>query len=191
MGSLPYNLRVNVNVPFPSLVAGAAGIRISKSNGIWTIATDFSALAAQTPPAGQYNVSYLQVWNSQTGVYSLVSMGTLIAIGGGGGGGGGGGAIVPTTVTSAGTYNPLSTDTYLLINRITPAAGSVRLPLASSRAGVPMVIKDMAGDGLAHNTTVLFTGGETCDGQASIVINTNYGGFKFAPLPAGNWTVSP
>lgn len=189
MGSLPYNLRVNVSVPFPALVAGAAGIRVNKSNGIWTISPDFSSLAAQTPPANQYNVSYLEVWNAQTGVYSLVSIGTLITIGGGGGGGTG--ANVYTTVTAAGVYNPLTTDTYLLIKRVTPAAGGVKLPLASSRAGIPMVIKDIAGDGLTHNTTVTFTGGETCDGQASIVINTNYGGYNFAPLPGGNWTISP
>lgn len=191
MGSLPYNLRVNVNVPFPALVAGAAGIRVKKTNGIWTIAPDFSALAPQTPPSTQYNVSYLEVWNSQTGVYSLVSIGTLISIGGGGGGGGGGGANVYTPVTAAGTYIPLSTDTYLLIDRLVPAAGGVRLPLASSRAGVPMVVKDMVGDAVAHPTSVTFTGGETCDGQTTIVINSSYGGYRFAPLPAGNWTISP
>lgn len=189
MGSLPYNLRVNVAVPFPALVAGAAGIRVNKSNGIWTIAPDFSVLAEQTPPVIQYGVSFLEVWNSQTGVYSRVSFSTLAAISGGGGGGGT--ANVYTTVTAAGVYNASAGDTYLLIKRTVAAAGGVRLPLASSRGNVPIVIKDETGDGASHITTVTFTGGETCDGLSSVVINTNWGGYKFAPLPTGNWTISP
>lgn len=189
MNSLPYSIRVNLSVPFPALVFGASGVRLTKTNGIWSVALDYSSLSAQTPPAGDYAVSYMLVWDSQTGVYSLVSIATLAAIGGGGGGGGG--ANVYTTVIAAGTYVALTTDTYILINRTVPAAGGVRLPASASKVGFPIVVKDIAGDGATHNTSVTFTGGETCDGQATITINSNYGGYRFAPLPAGGWTISP
>lgn len=181
MGSLPYNIRVNVSVPFPALVRGAAGLKVTKTNGIWTIQPDFSALAPGIPPQSQFVDSYLEVWNSQTGIYSTVSFASLQSLIG---------VLSYTNVTAAGTYTALITDNILLINRDVPAAGSVQLPLSAKRSGFEIIVKDLAGNASQYPTTVLFTGGELCDGLSQVQINSDYGAYKFAPLDAG-WTILP
>jgi hypothetical protein len=182
MAGLPYNVRVNVNVPFPALVRGAAGLKVTKQNGIWTIQPDFSGLNQGTPPPNQFGVSFLEVWNSQTGVYSTVSFATLQSIVG---------VIAYKIVTQAGTYAAQSSDNILLINRTVPAAGSVQLPLSASRNGFAITVKDLAGNASTYPTTVLFSGGEFCDGLASVPINADYGAYKFVPLTSGGWVILP
>jgi hypothetical protein len=184
MAGLPYNVRVNVNMPFPTLVAGAAGIKVTKKNGIWTIQPDFSGLSSGVPPQSQYGVSFIEVWNSLTGVYTTVSFSTLQSIAG---------SLSYTLVTSSGTYTALSSDNILLINRTVPSAGTVQLPLSASRSGFAVVVKDFAGDAgsSSHTTTVLFSGSELCDGLSSVVINSDYGAYKFLPLTSGGWTIIP
>jgi hypothetical protein len=74
--ALPASVRVNAQFPFPSLVQGEGGIAVSKANGIWTIAPNFSALAAivtLTQPAGK------QVWvfDPVAGVYNVMTLANL------------------------------------------------------------------------------------------------------------------
>lgn len=178
MGSLPYNLRVNVAVPFPALVAGAAGIKVIKTNGIWTIQPDFSTLAPQVPAQAQYPTTFLEIWNSQTGVYSTVSFSTLMGVAN---------ALVYTIVTAAGTYNVSLTDTVVLINKTVSAPNTVQLPASATRLGAPVFVKDLKGDASANIITVAAFGAELIDGLASMPINSDYGGLKFWPLLTGGW----
>lgn len=182
MGSLPYNLRVNVTVPFPALVAGAAGLKVLKTNGIWTIQPDFSTLTAQTPVIAQYPTTFIEVWNSQTGIYSVVSFSTLLSVAV---------AVAYTIVTAAGTYVVLSTDNLVLINKTVGAANNVQLPAAASRLGAPVVVKDIKGDAAANNITILPFGAELIDGLANVPINSNYGGYRLWPLLTGGWFIAP
>jgi hypothetical protein len=179
---LPYNLRVNVAVPFPALVTGAAGIKVTKTNGIWTIQPDFSTLNQVVPPVGQYPVTFVEVWNSTTGIYSAISLTNFIAQAA---------AIAYTVVTAAGTYNVLTADVILLINKTVPAANTVQLPFSVTRNGAPIVIKDGKGDGATNLITILPAGAELIDGLASVQINSNYGGFRLWPLTTGGWFLSP
>jgi hypothetical protein len=90
-----------------------------------------------------------------------------------------------TTVTGTGTYPVAVTDNIILINKTVPAANSVQLPAASSRGGFPITIKDLKGDAATNNITVLPNGAETIDGLLSVVINSNYGSYKFYPAQNG------
>lgn len=181
MAGLPYNLRVNVNVPFPALVTGAAGIKVTKTNGIWTIKTDFSALAQQTPQASQYPFTLVEIWNSATGVYSTISLTNLaVAIIG----------ISPTFVQIAGDYVVQPADTLIFINKTVPAANNVRLPPAAGRTG-PVAVKDFAGNAGANNIAILPNGSETIEGQPNYLISTNFGySPKLYPVNGG-WVTAP
>jgi len=180
MAGLPYNLRVNVNVPFPALVTGAAGIKVTKVNGIWTIKPDFSALAPQVPAANQYATTYIEIWNSNSGVYSLVSFATLSFAAS---------AISPTIVNTAGNYAAQSTDTLIMINAIVP---QVLLQPSANRNGAPIAVKALAGAAAAaNNITVTPNGTETIDGLSNYVISTNLGYTpKLYPI-AGGWVTGP
>ena len=178
MGSLPYNLRVNVAVPFPALVAGAAGLKVTKTNGIWTIQPDFSTLTQQIPTTSQYANTFVEIWNSQTGVYSIVSFTTLMGVAA---------AQAYTIVTAAGTYNVLPADTVVLINKTVSAPNTVQLPASATRSGAPVFVKDLKGDASGNIITVAAFGAELIDGLASMPINSNYGGLKFWPLLTGGW----
>lgn len=187
MGSLPYNLRVNVAVPFPSLVAGAAGIKVVKTNGIWTIQTDFTAFAQLVPIPANFGVTWFEVWNSTTGVYNIVSLSSLAAAAGQ--------TINATIVTPLQSpYTPLATDTVLYVGT---TSGPVEIALApvSSRNGISLVIKDINGNANVNNITIRPFGAETIDGYtnaAPLPINSNYGGFMLYPAPTlSKYTIAP
>lgn len=94
------------------------------------------------------------------------------------------------TVTAAGTYSVQPTDSVVLINKSVAAANSVQLPVAASRSGLPVTVKDLKGDAATNVITVLPAGSETIDGLASVPINSNYGAYKFWPV-AGGWVILP
>jgi hypothetical protein len=70
------------------------------------------------------------------------------------------------------------------------AAGSptVTLPLASSRAGLPLAFKDVGGQFGAHPLTVSTTGGDLIDGLANITLGTNRQYVNFVPANDGTTT---
>lgn len=71
-------LKRKVSVPFPSLVTGTGGIKVVKSNGIWTISPDFAALgtisgSAVTDPSQKQ----IWIWDPVTGQYNVLTLGGL------------------------------------------------------------------------------------------------------------------
>lgn len=179
MGSLPYNIRVNVNVPFPALVAGAQGIKITKSNGIWTIAPDYTAFPVSTV-ISQINLpnSYFLVWNSVTGFYTLVPLTSITQ------------AASPTPINVAlSPYVVQSTDSILYVDS-SGGAVTVTLPAAVNRNGFPLTIKDVAGAAATHNISIVPNGTETIDGLNPLPVNANYGGFRLYPK-TGGWVIAP
>lgn len=99
----------------------------------------------------------------------------------------------PTIITSGATigspYAVLSTDTRVLFNKAVGAA-SYALLATSSTYPVSILFKDLKGDAATNNITIEFSGGELCDGQPTVVINTNYGFVSLTPLAAGGFYVS-
>ena len=92
----------------------------------------------------------------------------------------------PTIITSGAVYNSVATDTRILINKTIGSATSVVL-LASAGYFQPILVKDYKGDAATNPITVTFSGGQTMDGLASVVIGTNYGYFWFNPGPSGGF----
>lgn len=93
--------------------------------------------------------------------------------------------IITSGATVGSPYDALETDTRILLNKTIPSASYVDIGGGADR-GLPLMVRDLAGDANTNNISVSFTG--TADGIASpIVIDAPYGGWVFNPLPNGNW----
>ena len=82
----------------------------------------------------------------------------------------------PITVTG--------TDDFINCN-IASGTASCNLPSAATRAGRPIIIKDVGGQFAAHPLTINCAGAEKMDGLASIVLNTNYQFLRLYPMNDG------
>ena len=89
-------------------------------------------------------------------------------------------------ITAAGAVTVLVTDSRVLINKTVGAATSVVMPL-SGLVAQPILVKDLKRDAGTNNITVTFSGGQLCDGFASIGIVTDGGAYWFNPLSSGGW----
>lgn len=179
--SAPANIRVNTSVPFPALVRGSGMITIAKSFGQWIVGFSMSSLSRSVPTPAALATDYVLVYDSIANSYSRVALTDLAAASV---------SVLPTFLTAAGTYT-VTTETSLLVNRTVPAAANIQLPTAASRNGIPIIIKDYAGNAATYNSTILPNGAELIDGLASIPLNANYGGFKLYPISTGGWYISP
>lgn len=176
MGSLPYNIRVNVNVPFPALVAGAVGIKVTKQNGVWTISSDYNGFvkAANIPDPAN---TYILVWNAVTGIFSIVPSSAVSA------------SKIVKTLTGTGLfvspYTALPTDDVLIVNQTTGAAYTINVDW-SVRTN-PLRIVDGKGDAAANNITITPSTGQTqlASVNYSYVIDGNGGSITLTPLPNG------
>lgn len=145
MGSLPYNVRVNVNVPFPALVAGAAGIKVTKQNGIWTIAPDYTVYA-QSSTIGDPANSYTLVWNALTGVFTLVN--PIAAAAG-----------TSQIIVAPGDVTVRPTDTLIILNKTSSQVTNVNLPASATKIGAVKIV-DWKGDSGSFPITVVPHGSE-------------------------------
>lgn len=172
MGSLPYNVRVNVNVPFPALVAGAAGIKVTKQNGIWTISPDYTAFVQVTTIADPAN-TYVLVWNAISGLFTLVPASAV------------GSSKVVKTLTAAGPYTALPTDEVLIVNQTVGAAFTINVDWSTRTK--PLRVVDGKGDAATNNITITPAAGQTqlASTNYSYVIDGNGGSITLTPLPNG------
>lgn len=91
----------------------------------------------------------------------------------------------PTPVNFAmSPYLAKATDRVILVDT-SGGAVSIVLPLASSRGGLDLEVKDDTGFADANNITVSFTGGEKRDGVAPVIINNPFGYARFNPQTGG------
>jgi len=168
--TLPANIRVNVGAPFPAVVRGSGPIAISRANGIWTIGMALpSTFTIQVPNASALPTDYVMVYDSVTGAWVAVSLATL---------------MVPTqrSVTTA----PVSiqpTDQTLHLNLTT--SSNIILPPYLSRAGLPLLFKDVGMQASAHPLTLSPALGETIDGLASIPLAVNGQSIRVVPANDG------
>ena len=151
--SLPADIRVNVRVPFPALVQGAAFITVAKSSGIWTLAPNYQVLS-QAPNLTPTQI--LAVYDTASGVWNQItafSLGLATA-----------GIGVYRTVTAAGAVTIGPTDVTILLKKSPSGASSIVLPTSASRAGLPVTVKDLTYDANTNNITFVPSSGETLDG---------------------------
>lgn len=172
MGSLPYNIRVNVNVPFPALVAGANGIKVTKQNGIWTIAADYTAFSQNSSVADPVN-SFTLVWNALTGVFTLVQISAVSNL------------KVVKTLNAAGPYSALPTDDVLIVNQTAGAPFTVNVDWSTRTK--PLRVVDGKGDAATNNITITPAAGQTqlASVNYSYIIDGNGGSITLTPLPNG------
>lgn len=172
MSSLPYNIRVNTNIPFPARVSGAAGIKVVKQNGLWTISPDYTVfpqVASVADPANTYTL----VWNAVTGVFNLVLVSSIASL------------KVVKTLTAAGPYTALPTDEVLIIKQTAGAPFTVNVDW--SARSKPLRIVDGKGDAATNNITITPANGQTqlASVNFSYVIDGNGGSITLTPLPDG------
>jgi hypothetical protein len=172
MSSLPYNLRVNVDVPFPALVAGASGINITKSNGIWTVALDYTVFAQSSSVADPTN-SYVLVWNAISGLFTNVQIGAVTNL------------KVVKTLIAAGPYTALPTDDVLIVDQTAGAPFTVNVDW--SQRSKPLRVVDGKGDAATNNITITPAAGQTqlASVNYSYIIDGNGGSITLTPLPGG------
>jgi hypothetical protein len=104
--------------------------------------------------------------------------------------GGSGGVGTPTVIvagaTSGSPYDVLSTDVAVLFKKSIGSASYAVLPPAADMASLgPVLFKDVNDDAATNNITLSFSGGELCDGQSEVIVDSNYGWVRLAPLPGG------
>jgi hypothetical protein len=97
--------------------------------------------------------------------------------------------ILTSGATVGAPYVAAPTSTRILLNKTVGAPSGVNIGGGAARNNLPIMVRDIKGDGDTNNISVFFTG--TCDGLASpIVIASAFAGFIFNPLPNGNWYLS-
>jgi hypothetical protein len=74
--TLPASVRLNVNIPFPSLVIANGPVTITKSNGIWTAGFNISNLTAVPNGTLASNLEVL-VWNTTTQTFQQTTASLL------------------------------------------------------------------------------------------------------------------
>jgi hypothetical protein len=185
--TLPPNIRVNAQFPFPATVQGTGPVIISKSGGIWNISLNYaqiSPLPIGFDPTSKLLLIFDQISNSfvQTTLSSLLA---TVAAG------------ILRIVTAAGDVTVTTTDSFILMNKSVGAATNINLPSSASRAGLALHIKDYKGDAATNNITFVPNGVETIDGfsgaaaaaNGTAVINVNNGHKILYPLPSGGWFI--
>ena len=179
--TLPASIRVNVRVPFPSLVTGGAFIGISKSNGVWNVAPDYRELAQASGVTGTQIVA---LQDEVTGVWTYVPALSLVSS-----------VNSYRVITAPGSVTVLPTDATIIFEKTSSGASSILLPVSSSRGGAPVSAADLTGDANTNNITFVPASGETLQGfsasQAATngiaLIDTNGGSKTFYPLVSGGW----
>jgi Collagen triple helix repeat (20 copies) len=101
-------------------------------------------------------------------------------------------AVIPSqrSVTSS-PVTVGATDDFLNLN-ISTSLPSCTLPAAATRAGKPIVFKDIGGKFATNNFTITPAGAERIDGLASVTLSTNYGRLRLLPMNDGvnsGWTI--
>lgn len=168
MTALP-TLKMRVLPTFPSAVFGSGPIKVTKANGVWTFSFDITTFGSIAPPASAYSTDFLFGWDDVGGIFFKISLSDL-NVGG-------------RRAQRSATASPIvvtSSDQIINFN-INAGAPTCVLPLSTLRNGVPLTFKDAGGHAAAHNLTITFSGGQTCDGLAQVVMNTNFGEVTLRP----------
>jgi hypothetical protein len=93
-------------------------------------------------------------------------------------------ALNRTVITSGATYNAVTTDTQIFVDKTVGSVTQILLPPSLTMAyASAILIKDWKGDAATNPITIVFSSSETCDGQTSVVINNAYGWVYLLPGP--------
>lgn len=176
------NLVARVVTKFPSQAQGTKGIKVSQSNGIFTIEPDYSSLIAAagiTDPTK----AYVEIWRNdltpaqyQSYPVSLLAATLQASI------------TLPRLLTAA-PWNVQIADAFVAIKNGTAAAIAINLPAVASKVG-PVTIKDASGNFGTYYATITPSAGEAIDGASTFVMKANYQALTFVPLVGTGYLVS-
>lgn len=174
MGSLPYNIRVNVAVPFPARVQGSGVVKIVKANGIWTISLDYTQLLPGVQNVPNPATTYTIAWDAQTGVFYLLQLGNIAT------------NKVIKTILAPGPYTADPNDDVIIVKQNIAAPFTVNVNWAARAK--PLQIVDGKGDASVNNITITPSAGQTQLAKVnySYVIDGDGGSVILTPLPDGS-----
>ena len=153
--TLPANVRVNTQVPFPATVQGSGPITLAKNLGRWIIGWAPQLLGIQNPPPfANFPTDYAVVYDAVNKVSILVPLSALAT-----------GGRLQRSITGAGNLPIQSSDSILNINNAADLIPVV--PLAATRSGAPLTFKVLPG---SHSQTITRTAPDTFDGANVLVV---------------------
>lgn len=169
--TLPANIRVATQVPFPSQVKGQGVIGIAKANGVWTVTFDLAPLLPGVTAVPNPSTTYALAYDSATGVYYLVQL-----------------AAISTnrnvrTLIDAGPYAALPDDDVLIVKPAVAAPYDVTVDW--SARSKPLTVVDGKHNAATNNVSITPGAGQTQMGQVDYVyvIDGNGGTITLTPLP--------
>lgn len=177
-------LKLRAKVNFPASVTGKKGLKVSKSNGVWTVEPDFSSLVAIDPVT---NSDELQIWvyTPSTDTYNVTTISALIDLVGN--------RAEPTLVTGDGAVS--ATDAVIAVQRTSPTKTSLSLPAISTRDGLPLRVVDWSTSVTDHEIELTPDGSETIMQAATWSIFSNsaqLGSLMLYPSTTLNgWYIAP
>lgn len=169
------SIKLKVAVRFPANLVGRNGITLSSNNGIYYLDLDYSKFVPLTGiPSTDVPNDYMLLWNIVTGVYELVPLTALAAVGASGA------TIIPTVSP----YNVQPGDGAVICQF--PGPGVVNLPLASLHTG-SIHISDGSLNAGTNNITINPSGSETIVGLPSWTLAANGAGVTLYPVSGVGW----
>lgn len=174
MAGLPYNMRVNVNVPFPALVRGIGPFLITKANGIWTFALSYLGLTT-VQPGTDPSVQQILIYNVASGIWQVTTLAAAVLE-----------LQTEQDITSGATVEVATNDGMIKINKAIGSATSVILPPAATKVG-PVTVSDFKMDSDQNPITVSVSGTDTLPGgRTQWVIEDPGWSMTFYPLRDGS-----
>lgn len=169
--TLPANIRVATQVPFPSQVKGGGVIGIAKKNGVWTVSLNFAGLLPGITAAPNPASTYVLIWDATTGSFDLMLLSYVSA------------SKVVRTLTDPGPYAALPGDDVLIIKQDVAAPFNVTVDWTGRNK--PLTVVDGKGDAAVNNISITPAAGQTQMAIADYIytIDGNGGSITLTPLP--------
>jgi hypothetical protein len=171
-------VKLKVIPKLPANTISGPAISVAKSNGIYTIGTDYSLLAELT--SFDPTQERVLIYNPTTEIWNVVSLANLVN-----------NATATTEIITAGSsYQAGANDKLILVNKIVGSATAIQLPLSSLKVG-PVRVVDFKGDANTNKITVSATGSDTFNGGfTSWTISGGGASVLFTPVSGIGYAVS-
>jgi hypothetical protein len=176
------NLVARVVTSFPSQAQGSNGLKITQSNGIFTVQPDYMSVVQAGALVNQSQVLVLvyrgDLSPAQYQTYNLTQLSQSLQA-----------ALVSPNKLQASPWVINATDTFVVVENSSAAPISIQMPASSAKVGA-VEIKDGLGNFAAYNVTILPSAGEKIDGASSFVMRNNFQSLKFVPFTGIGYYIS-